>query len=166
MPWYAVGEQHKPALVWFWFVEMPFASPQEAYAAAQHEAKHGDDWREPIITMFQAESVAAARNETIRRGLDWRLTGQYRWLKGTTLTWQKYDKSFENHCVFCWRKFLNRNTPGIEPEWFEDDYIEDAGYAVLAHGKFADGYHWVCRYCFSDFASAFEWNVVNESEMH
>ncbi len=162
MPWYAAGEQRKPNQVWIWFVERSFASQQEADDAARHEAKSGDDWLDPAIVTFEAKDLAQARNETIRRGLDWRLLGQESWFKDLTLTWKKYDQPFHDHCVFCWRKFLNRDDPEIGPEWFEDEYVEDAGYAALAHGQFRDYYHWVCRYCFPDFVSVFGWTVVSE----
>ena len=129
MPWYAAGEQRTPHRVW-WFIDAPFASQHAAYKAALLEAKSGEQCSEPIITTFEANDLAEARNETIRRGLDWRMQGQDRWFKGVTFTWKKYDTSFHDHCVFCWRKFLNRDDPEIGPEWFEDEYVEDAGYAA------------------------------------
>jgi hypothetical protein len=78
MSWYAAGEQHRPNQVWYWFVERSFPSQGEAHEAAQREAKQGDDWQEPTITTFKAADLAQAKNETIRRGLDWRMQGQDR----------------------------------------------------------------------------------------
>lgn len=76
---------------------------------------------------------------------DWRLLGQDRFLKHSTLTmkhWRQYSSNWDHdHCEFCIKTFMNR---------------EDTGYCTL------DEYHWICEECFEDFRDMFEWNVVDE----
>jgi len=77
---------------------------------------------------------------------DWRLQGQERYLKGASLSRQKYRKYRDgwehDHCEFCGDTFS---------ECSEDLNI---GYTT------ADRYHWVCENCFLDFKDSFQWTVV------
>jgi hypothetical protein len=78
---------------------------------------------------------------------DWRLTGQERYLKSATLTWQSYrpanPSNDHDHCEFCQTKFMERE-PGTLHE----------GYAT------PDRHRWVCKTCVEDFAGLFSWKVV------
>lgn len=78
---------------------------------------------------------------------DWRLRGQEKYLKGATLSKQKYTAYREgwdhDHCAFCWAKFSER----------EGDLAE--GYAT------SDRYRWICEACFKDFKSTFQWDVAD-----
>jgi len=79
---------------------------------------------------------------------DWRLTNQERYLRGVTLIWQPYapaqPDNDHDHCEFCYAKFMRGDAP---------DTLQE-GYATV------DRHRWVCKPCFDDFASQFEWHVA------
>ena len=79
---------------------------------------------------------------------DWRLNNQENYLKGVDLSWKIYTKYSENwdhdHCAFCWAKFMQEPGPEILTE----------GYAT------PDNYHWICKTCFEDFKTLFNWKVI------
>ena len=81
---------------------------------------------------------------------DWRVTNQERYLRGVTLIWRTYapasPSNDHDHCEFCFAKFM----PGSEPETFQE------GYATV------DGYRWICKQCFNDFAELFAWQVAGQ----
>lgn len=98
-------------------------------------------------------------------GDDWRRTGQEDYLKGARLTWkrfQAYSGNWEHeHCVFCWKKFLDANYASWMREALESGSEEHAGhgYTTKRQGDLPAGGYWICRPCFDDFASEFEWTV-------
>jgi hypothetical protein len=77
---------------------------------------------------------------------DWRLQGQERYLKAVELCWATYKPYREgwdhDHCEFCGRKFAVQG----------GDFTE--GYTTK------DRYHWVCKDCYGDFKSMFDWKIV------
>lgn len=79
---------------------------------------------------------------------DWRLQGQERYLKGVEISWAPYEPFREgwdhDHCEFCNRKFALKG----------GDFTE--GYVTR------DKYHWICRDCYEDFKSLFDWRVVEK----
>ena len=81
---------------------------------------------------------------------DWRLTNQEGYLRGVALVWRSYAPTSRNndheHCEFCFAKFMLGNEP---------DTLQE-GYATL------DGYRWICKQCFNDFAAMFAWQVVGQ----
>lgn len=83
----------------------------------------------------------------MREPNDWRLTNQEKYLKGVTLVWRKYaPASADNdhdHCAFCWTKFMSDGA---------HDSLS-AGYSTT------DGYRWICKGCFDDFADLFGWQI-------
>jgi len=141
-----------------------FAAEGEARAAAHDRTPVGiAEGEEITVTTFLADDYQAAKHAAIRRGMDWRLrAGQGDQLTGATLRHKKYDKSYHDHCSFCWRRFLNRNDPANKPESFEgpDDEAADKGYATVATRRWPDDAHWICEECFADFAPTFPWSVV------
>ena len=79
---------------------------------------------------------------------DWRVTNQEQYLKGVQLVWRPYSPNKGNdhdHCEFCWVKFTVIGTPDTLTE----------GYATK------DGYRWICKTCFDDFVSRFNWQVIS-----
>lgn len=78
---------------------------------------------------------------------DWRLTNQEAYLKGVTLTRQRYEQadSFNDHdhCEFCSAKFM---TAGLD--------VLSEGYATQDRSR------WVCAACFDDFQKMFGWTVL------
>jgi len=78
---------------------------------------------------------------------DWRLRGQEKYMSGAELFWRKYTLYREgwdhDHCAFCWKKFSLRNGDCHE------------GYATK------DEYHWVCKECYEDFKSMFNWKIIS-----
>ena len=79
---------------------------------------------------------------------DWRLQGQEAYLKGVTLTLQRWSSSNpqwdHDHCEFCGAKFMAEGNPEAL----------SVGYAT------GDRYRWVCPPCFEDFNEQFEWHVA------
>lgn len=95
---------------------------------------------------------------------DWRLHRQETYLQGATLVkkkyWDRRPDDDHDHCEFCWTKFM------VVPYTPADEVILTEGYAVqgrTADPRFPDDYYWVCPACVADFASRFDWTVVNES---
>jgi hypothetical protein len=84
----------------------------------------------------------------MREENDWRLQGQERYLKGSTLSWKHYTRFSEtwehDHCEFCWAKFAEADNPNALHE----------GYAT------PDNYRWICAPCFEDFADLFNWIIT------
>ena len=80
---------------------------------------------------------------------DWRITNQERYLRGVALVWRTYapasPQADHDHCEFCFDKFMLGSS--------EPDALHE-GYATL------DGYRWICKQCFNDFAEQFAWQVV------
>jgi hypothetical protein len=78
---------------------------------------------------------------------DWRLQGQERYLNGVQLRWGSYKPYREgwdhDHCEFCGRKFAVQG----------GDFVE--GYATR------DLYHWICKACYENFKSTFNWEIVS-----
>ena len=78
---------------------------------------------------------------------DWRLRWQERYLKGVELCWATY-KPYRvdwdhDHCSFCWRKFA------IQGGDFTEGYMTK------------DAYYWICKDCYGDFNSMFDWKIVS-----
>jgi hypothetical protein len=78
---------------------------------------------------------------------DWRLANQETFLKGATLHWAQWSRPRQDwdhdHCVFCWAKFMEDETPNTL----------QAGYTT------DDGCYWVCCTCYEDFKEKFKWCV-------
>lgn len=167
MPWYAVVEQRGEQRYTAWIVERGFTTENDARTSAVRDARDNSDARlEATVTTFVANDLADARNESIRRGLDWRLIGHEHALIGVMLRWEKYSGRDHDHCYFCWRKFVNRDDPQIDPEQFENNYVQDSGYVTVADRQGSKHTYWICRYCFPDFVSVFQWNVVDAVDRH
>ena len=74
---------------------------------------------------------------------DWRLQGQERYLKGVDLCWATYEGIWEHdHCEFCSWTFA------VQGGDFNAGYMSN------------DRYHWVCKDCYEDFKSMFDWKIV------
>jgi hypothetical protein len=80
---------------------------------------------------------------------DWRLTNQARYLTGVSLRYRRYTPASpdddHDHCEFCWNKFM---VDGANETLGE-------GYATM------DGSRWICKPCFDDFVSKFQWVVAD-----
>jgi len=76
---------------------------------------------------------------------DWRLQNQSSYLKGADLcfaVYQPYKEIWDHdHCEFCNGKFAAAG----------GDFTE--GYKTM------DSYHWICRQCFEDFKTEFDWKI-------
>jgi hypothetical protein len=82
---------------------------------------------------------------------DWRFDLAKR-LKGERLQYKKYHSSRgsdHDHCIACFQKFADWDTPDIVHE----------GYTTLPDYEFGEDYHWVCMQCFSDFHKIMEWTA-------
>jgi hypothetical protein len=78
---------------------------------------------------------------------DWRLTNQEAYLKAATLTHRTYQPAPGNdhdHCEFCWTTFSL------------DARVTDR----LTLGYTTADDRWICEPCFRDFASMFQWIVI------
>src|SRR5258705_2550182 len=97
---------------------------------------------------------------------DWRRTGQEAYLAGLPFTWKKYQAYTgdweHDHCEFCWTKFLDPDYADWMREALasDSDGTTDAGYTNVRHEDVPAGRHWVCRRCFNDFRTEFEWTVA------
>jgi hypothetical protein len=82
---------------------------------------------------------------------DWRRKGQENYLSGAILSLQKYTKQSStwehDHCEFCGVKFMEKEQKDVQTE----GYVSN------------DGYRWVCKTCFEDFKSEYNWNINEES---
>lgn len=109
-----------------------------------------------------------ADNRTVADEGDWRLRGQESYLRGATLLWKAYrarsEQAEHDHCEFCWTKFMDPSFSSEHARYVEDhpDVLVE-GYAVQC-GKTIDGvkddYWWICAPCAGDFASRFDWMVL------
>ena len=99
---------------------------------------------------------------------DWRLRGQQSYLQGATLVGKRYRAKSANtehdHCEFCWTKFMDPSFSSEHARYVEEHPdVLVAGYAVQGgktiHG-IEDDYWWICPPCVHDFASRFEWTVL------
>jgi hypothetical protein len=81
---------------------------------------------------------------------DWRLHGQERYLKQVELCYCAYEIYREgwdhDHCEFCGGKFATQGGEFTE------------GYATV------DLYRWICKKCYEDFKSIFDWKIVTCAE--
>ncbi len=79
---------------------------------------------------------------------DWRLTGQERYLMGSTLYRQRWTQTREHwdhdHCEFCWAEFADSDDPEILHEGYTD----------------TKQYRWICSTCFEDFRDRFAWRLA------
>ena len=97
---------------------------------------------------------------------DWRRQGQERYLHGARLTLKRYQAlsaQWEHeHCEFCWHKFLDTQYSEIHRRAVEErpDLNSAEGYTNLGAQDRPAGKWWICRQCFEDFATEFEWSVV------
>lgn len=85
---------------------------------------------------------------------DWRLKGQERYLQGALLIWSRWAPPINNpawdhdHCEFCSRKFMAVDATDVLREGFTTE----------------DRFRWICRRCFEDFQSKFQWKLKIEGE--
>ena len=81
---------------------------------------------------------------------DWRLQGQERYLSGETLHWRTWHETRpgwdHDHCEFCWAKFTDSDKV---PDALHEGYATD------------DEYRWICATCAKDFASRFDFKLIN-----
>src|SRR5438046_2664461 len=88
--------------------------------------------------------------------VDWRLTGQEKYLFGVLLHWSTWRPPEGNpdwdhdHCEFCGQKFMLSDSSEAQQEGYTTE----------------DRYHWICRKCFKDFKDRFQWNVKKEYEVN
>ena len=78
---------------------------------------------------------------------DWRLTNQMQYLHRASLQWRTYANANpandHDHCEFCFAKFMT------SPE----NHGLCEGYAT------ADAYRWICKPCYDDFRTLFDWQL-------
>lgn len=79
---------------------------------------------------------------------DWRITNQMHYLYRERLRLRSYAPSNQlndhDHCEFCFSKFMLEN---------ENRMLEE-GYATV------DGYRWICKTCYADFKTRFDWQLA------
>jgi hypothetical protein len=97
---------------------------------------------------------------------DWRRMGQEDYLHDAELTWKNYQAlsaEWEHeHCVFCFRKFLDPNYSPMHEEALRShpEKRDAAGYTTSASEDRPPGKWWICKRCFADFNEEFGWSVI------
>lgn len=78
---------------------------------------------------------------------DWRLTNQMQYLHRENLHWRPYAPANpwndHDHCEFCFAKFMVST----------ENQTLGEGYATV------DGHRWICKTCYEDFKTLFEWQL-------
>ena len=80
---------------------------------------------------------------------DWRITNQMQYLYRERLRLRSYAPenpvNDHDHCEFCFAKFMLGN----------ENQMQDEGYAT------DDGYRWICKTCYVDFKTLFDWQPAD-----
>jgi hypothetical protein len=83
---------------------------------------------------------------------DWREQGQEEYLRGLAFSKRRYERYRDtwdhDHCEFCWAKFCEGGSQGVEQCLAE-------GYAT------PDRYRWICEPCFRDFKDKYNLKILS-----